>query len=101
MTIRNLSAIFEPRSVVLVGASNREGSVGYWLARNLIGGGFEGAVHFVNPKGGEVAGQRCLTSVGELPDNVDLAVIATPALSLIHISEPTRPTRASRMPSSA
>jgi acetyltransferase len=79
MTIRNLSAIFEPRSVVLVGASNREGSVGYWLARNLIGGGFDGPVHFVNPKGEEVAGKRCLTSVAELPDGVDLAVIATPA----------------------
>ena len=79
MTIRNLSAIFEPQSVALVGASNRECSVGYWLARNLISGDFVGPIHFVNPKGETVAGWRCLTSVEDLPDDVDLAVIATPA----------------------
>jgi acetyltransferase len=79
MTIRNLSSIFSPRAVVLVGASNRAGSVGMWLARNLLAGGFSGDIHFINPKGEEVAGRRCLASVDELPDGVDLAVIATPA----------------------
>lgn len=50
MTIRNLQNMFDPSSVVLVGASRQPGSVGNWLARNL-GQGFGGKVDFVNPKG--------------------------------------------------
>jgi acetyltransferase len=87
MTVRNLTAILKPRSVALIGASRREGSVGYWLARNLIDGGFGGPIHFVNPKGGEVAGHPCLTSVADLAEGVDLAVIATPPATVPAIVE--------------
>ena len=87
MTIRNLSAIFNPRAVALIGASNREGSVGTWLARNLLDGGFEGAIHFINPKGGEVAGRPCLTSIEALPEGVDLAIIATPSAAVPEVVE--------------
>ena len=87
MTIRNLSAIFNPRAVALIGASNREGSVGTWLARNLLAGGFAGPIHFVNPKGGEVGGRSCLTSIDQLPEGVDLAVIATPSAVVPEVVE--------------
>jgi len=49
MTIRNLDAVFEPKAIALIGASNREGSVGAVLARNLFGSGFAGPVMPVNP----------------------------------------------------
>ena len=50
MTIRNLQFMLAPRSVVLVGASDRPGSIGRIVAENLAKGGFTGGVHLVNPK---------------------------------------------------
>lgn len=79
MSIRNLQHLLAPKSVALIGASNREGSVGAIVARNLRHGAFRGPLHFVNPKGGVVAGQECFTSVTDLPEAPDLAIIATPA----------------------
>lgn len=77
MTIRNLEHMFEPRSVVLIGASQRAGSVGNWLARNLSDG-FKGKLDFVNPKGGTIAGRTCHTRLSQLEAAADLAVIVTP-----------------------
>lgn len=78
MTIRNLDHMFRPTSVALFGASEREASVGGQVARNLLAGGFEGDLHFVNPKRREVLDRRCYASVDDLPHAPDLAVIATP-----------------------
>jgi acetyltransferase len=82
MTIRNLQYLLAPQSVVLVGASDRPGSIGRIVAGNLAKGGFKGAIYFVNPKGGEVAGQRCISSISDLPEAPDLAIVATPPATL-------------------
>ena len=82
MTIRNLDRLFEPRSVALIGASDRHGSVGAIVARNLGGGGFRGPVWLVNPRRGEIAGQPCHRSIADLPAAPDLAVVATPPRSV-------------------
>jgi len=79
MTIQNLDYMFRPASVALFGASERPGSVGATVAANLLSGGFNGPVWFVNPKHKEVQGQRCYASTEELPGKPDLAVIAIPA----------------------
>ncbi len=79
MTTLNLDALFAPRSIVLVGASERPGSVGSVLARNLMDGGFTGELMFVHPRGGEIHGRTACASIGDLPTPPDLAVIATPA----------------------
>ena len=78
MTIRNLEHLLAPRSVVLVGASDRPGSVGAILAANLAKGGFKGPVWLVNPRCAEIGGQACYPTVDALPGVPDLAVIATP-----------------------
>ena len=78
MTIRNLEALLAPKSVALIGATPRPVSVGGVLARNLIEGGFQGRVHFVNPHHAEVAGRPCLKRIADLPEVPDLAVVATP-----------------------
>lgn len=78
MTIRNLEFLLQPRSVALIGASPSEGSVGRWLAHNILTGGFTGEIHFVNPRHTEVDGHPCFDSIDALPPGVDLAVIATP-----------------------
>ena len=63
MTIRNLEFVLRPRSIAVIGASNNAGSVGHTLTKNVIAGGFAGAVYLVNPKHGSIAGHDCfLTS---------------------------------------
>ena len=78
MTIRNLDAVLDPKSVALIGASPRPGSLGQLLARNLLRAGFRGDTYFVNPRADEVEGQPCYPDVASLPETPDLAVIATP-----------------------
>ncbi|WP_448509147.1 bifunctional acetate--CoA ligase family protein/GNAT family N-acetyltransferase [Immundisolibacter sp.] len=78
MTIRNLNYLLKPRSVALIGASTRPGSVGAVLARNLFGAGFAGPVMPVNPKYVAVEGVLAYKNVASLPLAPDLAVIATP-----------------------
>ena len=78
MTTRNLDATFRPTSVAVVGASEREGSVGAVVMRNIIDGGFGGAIYPVNPKWKRVQGLRCYARVADLPGPPDLAVIVTP-----------------------
>src|SRR6185295_9408550 len=78
MSIRNLDAIFHPRSVALIGASNRAGSVGRVTADNLLAGGLGGPIMPVNPKHTSVAGVLCYPDIASMPLVPDLAVICTP-----------------------
>ncbi len=71
--------IFAPRSVAVVGASRRPGSLGHALLANLRTTGFTGALHPVNPHADELQGLRCHPTVRAIGEPVDLAVIAVPA----------------------
>ena len=73
-----LRPLFEPRSVALVGATERPGKVGATVLANLLRSGFRGELFAVNPKYGSVAGVPCVASVKLLPHAPDLAVIVTP-----------------------
>ncbi len=75
----SLTPFFHPRGVVLIGASREPSKLGYGLARNLVRSGYPGAIHFVNPKGGQLFGREIFRQVSEIPDPVDLAVILAPA----------------------
>jgi acyl-CoA synthetase (NDP forming) len=68
--------MLEARSVAIVGASVREGSVGNQSLVELRKGGFEGRVFPVNPKYGEILGWRCYPSLSELGEPVDIAILA-------------------------
>nr|QKW94312.1 acetyl-CoA synthetase [Stigmatella aurantiaca]QKW94364.1 acetyl-CoA synthetase [Stigmatella erecta] len=74
-----LDALFSPRSVAVIGASERQGSVGRTLLWNLISNPFGGTVYPVNPKRTNVLGIRTWPSISAIPEPVDLAVIVTPA----------------------
>ncbi|HEX3035084.1 MAG TPA: CoA-binding protein [Thermodesulfobacteriota bacterium] len=78
MNTKNLDNIFNPESIALVGVSERKGSVGYGLFKNLISGGFKGKIYGVNPKINELFEQRIYKSVSEIEGEVDLAVIGVP-----------------------
>ncbi|HXZ49442.1 MAG TPA: GNAT family N-acetyltransferase [Usitatibacter sp.] len=82
-----LAALFEPRSVALVGASERADKVGGRVLENLRSGGYGGALFAVNPKYAAVRGVPCVPSVDRLPEPVDLAVIATPPATVPGIVE--------------
>jgi len=79
MTSRNLEFLFKPRSVALIGASDRPDSVGATVMRNLLMGGFAGPIWPVNLRRSTVADRPAYASVRELPAMPDLAVICTPA----------------------
>ncbi|MFC1936641.1 acetate--CoA ligase family protein [Chloroflexota bacterium] len=78
-----LQFIFEPRGVVVIGASHKPEKLGYGLARNLILSGYRGATWFVNPKGGTLFGQEIFTDVADIPDPVDLAVLLVPSRAML------------------
>lgn len=82
MTIRNFDCLLRPRSVALIGASTKPGSVGLITAQNLLGGGFPGPVWFVNPKYSAIEGHACHPSVASLPAAPDLAVLVTPPATI-------------------
>ena len=82
MTIRNLDNAVRPRSVAIVGASSRQGSVGRVVLENVVDGGFEGDIWPVNPKYRELSGRPCHARVGDLPGVPDLAVVVTPAATV-------------------
>jgi len=73
-----LKALFEPRSVVVVGASRHPGKVGHTVLSNLVSSGYTGKILPVNPAGGDLLGLPVLRDVSELPDGPDLAVICLP-----------------------
>ncbi len=70
-----LDALFSPRSVAVIGASNRELTIGYRIVQNLLDFGFQGPVCPVNPKGGEIRGLTAYPSILEVPGPVDVAHI--------------------------
>ncbi len=78
MSVRNLESLFEPSSIAVIGASNRPGSVGATVMRNLVKGEFRGPVFPVNPKYRTVADLTAYSRVAKLPSAPDLAVICTP-----------------------
>jgi acetyltransferase len=82
MSGRNLEHLFEPRSVALIGASDRPHTVGATVMRNLLQGGFSGPIWPVNLRHARVAGHEAYGSVESLPAPPDLAVICTPAASV-------------------
>ena len=67
--------MLEARSVAVVGASIKEGSLGHQMMLELERGGFDGAIYPVNPGYDEVRGHRCYPSLGEVPEPVDLAIL--------------------------
>jgi acetyl coenzyme A synthetase (ADP forming)-like protein len=83
--VTSLRPFFLPRSVAIIGASAREGSVGGDLFRNILHAGFKGVVYPVNSSATPVAGVRAYRSVDEIEDSIDLAVVCTPARVVLDV----------------
>jgi acetyltransferase len=74
-----LGFIFNPASIAVIGASDDPRKYGHEILKNLIEGGFRGALHPINPRAERILGLNCYKSVMEIPAPVDLAVVVIPA----------------------
>lgn len=82
MRTQILSTLFNPSSVAVIGASNKPDSVGTKVFKNLVQGKFRGKLYAINPKYKKVQGFSCFSSVKDVKETIDLAVIATPAVTV-------------------
>ena len=85
--VASLRPLLQPRSVAVVGAGRRHGSLGRAVLHNIVTGGFTGPVYAVNPHAQAVEGVPCVASVEDLPGPVDLAVIAVPPSAVPEVAE--------------
>jgi acyl-CoA synthetase (NDP forming)/GNAT superfamily N-acetyltransferase len=83
----SLRHVLAPESVVVIGAGRRRGTAGRAILENIRAGGYAGRVYAVNPRARQIGGERCLASVLDLPEPVDLAVIAVPATAVLGAAE--------------
>ncbi|MEM1561745.1 MAG: acetate--CoA ligase family protein [Candidatus Bathyarchaeia archaeon] len=74
-----LDAFFNPRAIAVVGASRDPSKIGHKIVKNIIEGGFSGAIYPVNPNADEILGLKCYKSVVDIPGEIDLAIIIVPA----------------------
>lgn len=81
----HLDALFSPQSVAVFGASEKEGGVGSRIFLNMIQAGYRGELYPVNPKHEEIHGYRCYKNLAEVDSPVELAIIATPASTVLDI----------------
>ena len=78
-TAEEMRSLFQPRSIAVFGASTNPAKVGYRVVENLLKGGYQGTVYPINPSGGEILGCSVSRSLGEIDEDVDVAVMAIPA----------------------
>ncbi len=74
----SLTSFFNPRGVVVIGASTSPEKLGYGVARNLVQSGYRGAIHFVSQKQGQLFERPLYTDLAQVPDPVDLAILIVP-----------------------
>ena len=82
-----IDRMLNPKAVAAIGASEKEGSVGQAIMKNLLLGKDQRKIYPVNPKRENVMGLKCFPSIARIPEHVDLAVIATPAKTVPKIVE--------------
>lgn len=85
MRTKNLEIMFNPKTIAVIGATNKAGHVGNSLMKNILSTGYEGTIYPVNPNHKSVCGVKAYPSIGDIPDKIDLALIATPAATVLEI----------------
>ena len=80
-----IKTIMEPKSIAVIGATDRVGSVGRAVVTNIIEGGFSGVLYPVNPRARSVVSNRAFPSIKDIPDDVDMAVVIVPAPMVVDV----------------
>jgi acetyl coenzyme A synthetase (ADP forming)-like protein len=77
--VEKMNRIMKPKAVAVIGASAEDGKIGNSVMKNLINGGYKGAIHPIHPKADEIMGIKAFKSVKDVPGEIDVAVFAIPA----------------------
>jgi acyl-CoA synthetase (NDP forming)/GNAT superfamily N-acetyltransferase len=85
--VASLVPLLAPRSVAVIGAGHRPGSIGRAILLNIRDAGFTGALYAVNPRLAEIEGIPCVGSVSALPEPPDLAIVAVPAAGVLDVAQ--------------
>lgn len=83
----SLDPIFRPRTVAVVGASRKAGSIGHALFRSLLAGGFDGTLYPIHPISTAIQGVRAYPSARDIPEELDLGVIVVPAAKVLEVAK--------------
>lgn len=85
--INNMDALFKPRSVAVIGASEKPTKLGFHVMKSLTQGEFPGTITPVNPTSKEIMGLKAVASISDIPDEVDLAIVVLPSTMVPAIFE--------------
>lgn len=85
--VKQIYAMFNPRSVAIIGASKKPGKIGHDIFKNALDYGFKGKLYPINPGVDEIYGIKAYKSILDVPDEVDVAVIAVPADKVLEVAE--------------
>ena len=85
MEKQKLSSLFAPKSIAIVGASDKEGKVGTAITENVLKLGYQGEIFLVNPSYEKLHGKECHKSLSEIEQNVDVAVVVVPAKFVLDV----------------
>ena len=77
--VEKMNRIMKPKAVAVIGASAEDGKIGNSVMKNLINGGYKGAIYPIHPKADEIMGRKAFRSVKDVPGEIDVAVFAIPA----------------------
>jgi acetate---CoA ligase (ADP-forming) len=83
----DVTALLHPRSVAIVGASSREGTLSWWPLHLLTANGFDGSIYPINPNRAEIDGVRCYPALSEIGQPIDVAIIALDAERSLQAAE--------------
>jgi acetate---CoA ligase (ADP-forming) len=83
--MHELDPVLNPRSVAVIGASRREGTIGYTVTLNMIQGKFPGPIYPINPGASEICGLKAYPSIEDVPEPVDAAVYCVPADKVLEV----------------
>ncbi len=86
-TVTELDSLFKPKSIAIIGASQKELSIGNVIIKNLVHYGYTGAIYPINPKMSEIRGIKAYTSIFEVEGDIDLAHVIVPAPSVPQVIE--------------
>ena len=87
MDLEALNGLLRPKSIAVVGASNKEGKIGYTVVKNLLDSHYQGPIYPINPSEAEILGLRAYPSVAAVPEAIDAAVIIVPAKLVPAVTE--------------
>jgi acyl-CoA synthetase (NDP forming) len=82
LVVQQMNRIMKPDAVAVIGASAEAGKIGNSVMKNLINGGYQGAIYPIHPSAAEIMGRTAYKSVKDVPGDIDVAVFAIPARSV-------------------